>query len=124
MSDDVPSRRTFDSIFSEARAGTRMAPEDREVREAMSRIGMTPDGRILSEYLAKTTLFATLPMDASDGAFRSLNAERRVLTRILAALNGELSDDRNDTDGNFRGRVLRRLGGIGSVVRRHLGSGE
>lgn len=117
--------RTFDTLLAESRGGRKIPEEQAEVREAMARIGMTPDGRVLSEYLAKSVLFAVTPMDASDGAFRSLNAERRVALRILTALNGELSDNGNDPDGrHVFDRILRRLGGVGQFVRRHLGSGE
>lgn len=119
--DDHKETRTFNGLLEDARRGRTIPEEQRKVREAMARIGKTEDGRILTQYLAKSVLFASLPMDASDGAFRSLNAERRVLTRILAALNGELSDNGNDPDASHVfDRILRRAGGIGDLLRQHL----
>lgn len=56
------------------------------IKNVMARIGETPDGKLLAEYLRKTRIYASPPRGLEDSALREIEAERRVaveFTRLL-----------------------------------------
>lgn len=65
-------------------------PND-HIKNVMARIGQTPDGRLLAEWLIKTRVYAVINPREPDSALREFNAERRVAVRLVRLLETPLA---------------------------------
>ena len=71
-------------------------PDEDSVQKILSRIGETPDGKKLIEYLKKSVLYQDPAPDCSDSALREHMGMRKLAKRFLLNLERPLAEpDRN-----------------------------